>query len=561
MEKKKTTKTTTVKKTLENKSATKKKTSTLEPVIEKEIESTSDFTKNSNLKKENEKSRIRVKPIIKLLLLLIVIIVAFIFAKKFFCKKTSYKDKATYTTAFFIKNSKGKYALYNESGKKLTDFKYDSVSTFINNTALVYNEKDGYSVINSKGKDVVSNGDYNYITAYAGLYKVRSDKGYKLIDNKGKTVIDAKDINISSYGDDYPFSVVSADNTIKVLSYDAKTIVSFKKKEDVKSPTINHIGEYSTIFYNGKTVVFNSRTKKVISEFSEKSHYCINNVSDDGRIITLNACTTWYEKLDEKGNGVITKGKFTNLSSKCDELTLYDDVVTCSKNDGEYFVNISGKKVSIGDKINSRSAFIDGENYVTRNNKNYKLDFYKNGKKVKSIDASLSATGKMNKDIYVLYVDNGYEYYNKEGKKVIKQSFKNASSFDKNGLARVSDDGSTYYLINTKGKKISDKYNTITYYENYYQVTNAKALKGIINKKGKEILNPKYISITIKNIRDTYYAVATDKNNKNYVYNLDKNKLIKETKDALLLTDHYIKTSGNKTGYYTYKDKLIYEEK
>ena len=373
--------------------------------------------------------------------------------------------------------------------------------------------------------------------------------------------MEAEEIDVSSYGDEYPFNIVTAKNEVKVISYDGKTITTFKQNSSAKSPTVNHINEYATVFYDGKNVIFNSKTKKVITTFKNKNHYCVNTVSEDGKIIALNACSTWYETLGETGHILSVKGKITDLSNKCNSLTVYTDVVVCSSTNGEYFVNISGKKATIGDKISSRIAFIDEENYVTRDDKTYKFNFYKNGKKIKTMDASISSTGKVENEMYVLYVDNGYEYYNKEGKKAIKENFKYASLFDKNELARVSKDGSTYYLINENGKKISDKYYSISYYDDYYLVSNKKGLKGIIDKNGKEIIPTKYTSINIKKLRDKYYGIVSINNEKYAIYDLKTKSLLKESKHILTINEHYIKVSTEKkTSYYTYKDKLIFKE-
>ena len=509
---------------------------------------------------EKPKKKNKIGLLIKILILLLIVTAITIFAIKIFTKKADYKDKATYTTSFFIRNNKGKYALFNEKGKKITDFIYDSANSLINDSALVYKEKEGYAVINNKGKKIVPFGEYNYITSYSGLYKVRSDKGYKLLDSKGKTILDAEDIDVSSYGEDYPFIVVTVDNQVKLLSYDAKTIKDFKLDKSAKQPTVNHVGEYATIFYNGENVVFNSRTKKIITTFKNDVHYCVNTASENGKILSLNTCASWFETVSEKGHILLVKGTVNDLSKKCDSLQIYENTPICLSSSGEYFIDINGKNAKVGEKINSRSAFVDSKNYVTRDDKTFKLVFYKNNKKVKTMDATLSVTGYMNNDMYVLYVDGSYEYYNLDGKKVIKDSFKHASSFDKNGLARVSKDGSTYYLINEKGKKISDEYNSISLFEKYYQVTNKDAKKGIINKKGKEIVSPKYKTINVRIIRDTNYCIAVDESGKYSLYNLDKNKLIKESKDTMTINEHYIKVAGKKTSYYTYKDKLIYEE-
>lgn len=520
------------------------------------MKKTKENIEETNIIENKPKLKIVIKLTLILLALLLIVFVIF----KIVGKKESYKDKATYTTSFFIRNNKGKYALFNEKGKKITEFIYDSVSDFVNNSALVYIEKDGYAVINNKGKNIVSFGDYNYISEYSGLYKVRVNKGYKLLDSKGKTILQDKDISVSSYGEDYPFSVVTANNEIKIISYDAKVIEKFKFDKNAKTPTANHVGEYATVFYNGKNIIFNSKTKKVITTFKNDMHYCVKNVSENEKVLLLNSCTSRYDTNFVEGRMLVVKGKVNDLSKKCDKLQMYDNVVICETSNGKYFVNISGKSAKLGEKIRDRIAYIDDKNYAINNDANNKVTFYKDGKKYKTIKASVASIGKMQKDIYVLFTTNGYEYYNEKGMKLIKETFKYAASFDKNGNAKVGSNGSDYYLINEKGKKISDTYKAITNYEEYYQVSNAKALKGIINKKGKEILPCKYKSVNIKLIKDKYYAIVVDEKNNYYLYDLSKNKQIKKSENFISINDHYIKLSGKKTSYFTFKDKLIYEE-
>ena len=259
---------------------------------------------------------------------------------------------------------------------------------------------------------------------------------------------------------------------------------------------------------------------------------------------------------------VSVKGNITDLSTKCNILSVIENTVICSTSTGERFLNISGKKATLGNEINNRTAFIDEDNYVTRNNKTFKLEFYKKGKKVKTMDGSLPIAGKMQNKMYVIYTGKAYEFYDEDGKKAIKESYKYATAFDKNGLARVSKDGTAYYLINEKGKKVSESYNSISSYQEYYQVSDKDGLKGIIDKKGKEIVSVNNTNINIKEVRDRYYAIVITKKGKYVLYDLEDNKKIKESKDSITINDHYIKvTSDSKISYYTYKDKLIYEEK
>lgn len=289
-------------------------------VKEKNVKEKKVTNKKVNNGKENKKKKqINLKIIITLVTILFVIILAVFFITKLFKKDSSYKDKATYTTSFFIRNNKGKYALYNESGKKLSDFVYDSATSFINDSALVYKEKEGYAIINKKGKNIIPYGEYNYISSYGGLYKVRSNKGHKLLNSNGKVLFDSENIDINSYGEDYPFNIVTLDNKVNIVSYDGKTIKTFKQDKDSKTPTVNHVGEYATVYYSGKTVLFNSKTKKIITEFKSKTHYCVSAASEDGKILTLNSCASWYETLDEVGHKISVKGKVTDLSKECDD--------------------------------------------------------------------------------------------------------------------------------------------------------------------------------------------------------------------------------------------------
>ena len=77
----------------------------------------------------------------------------------------------------------------------------------------------------------------------------------------------------------------------------------------------------------------------------------------------------------------------------------------------------------------------------------------------------------------------------------------------------------------------------------------------------KVVVDIKYSSINIKEVRDKYYAIALTKEGKYELLNLDNGKLIKKSSGTITINDHYIKVSeSNKTSYYTYKGKLIFSE-
>lgn len=516
---------------------------------------------NKEVKETNKKKK-NIKLIFAAAIITVLAIVTCIFV--FNGNDDDYKDKASYSESFFIKNKKGKYAIYNRKGKEVTDFVYFTASSFINGTALVSNSNNEYAVINEKGKEQIKFGTYEYMSNYYGLYKARKNRVYYLLNNKGKVLLQGKDLSIESYGRDYPFIIATTDKKVVVYSFDGKEITSFKLNSKAKKPAANYLDEFATVFYDGNTKLFNAKTKKVISTIKNKDHYCVNNYTKDKKTFTLNACASFFETVEEKGNIIVNKGNVINMEKKCNGFNIFNkETILCSTDDGAYFVDVNGKKARLKTKINSATQFIDADSYIMRSTDNKKVNFYnKKGKVVASVDGTIPSGGVVNK-YFVIATKDGFSFYNKDGKKTINKSFKNVTRFDKNGNSVVSDDGTNRYLINEKGKSISSKYNSIQLTDEegiYYITTNSKGKKGVINKKGKVVIESKYEYISYREINGKRY-VSTKSGDKNSLIDLDKKKTIISTKDTISLDNAYIKTIGKTTKYYTYKGKLFYTEK
>lgn len=492
------------------------------------------------------------------LVVIIAVILFFVLRKD--NDEDNYKSYATYTESFFIKNNKGKYALFNDKGKQKTKFIFTDASKIVNKTAKVSAENKGYAILDEDGEYVIPFGKYNYISSYDGLYKVRSEKGYELIDSDGKTIIASDSIDVSSYGEEYPFIIAKANKYYTVLSYDGEIITKFKIVKDKKEPSVNHYVDIATVFYNGKNVVFNAKDKKIITEFKNKQHYCINGKTKDGKKLTFNACASWFETVEKEGYLVVSNKKVIDLDGKCKSLKAYDNALICEKDNDKYFLKIDGKKAKLGNKLAYQYAFIDEDNYVIKNSETNKVEFYKNGKKVNSIEGTLNSNGKLEEELYIVNTKEGNAFYNQKGEIEINKTFKYAYDFDKNGLAKVADEYNEYYLINKKGEAISKKYYQIYSADEYYEVSNKDYKKGLLNKKGEEILKTEYSNISVRKIRDNFYVLAQDKDSNYLLYDLEKNKTVVKTKDQITLTDHYIKTTGDKSSYFTYTGKLIYKD-
>lgn len=88
---------------------------------------------------------------------------------------------------FFKKNKEGYYALFDTTGKQLTDFIFSKVEDFYNHTSVVIT-KDGKSgIIKDNGKYLVNLGKYKKIYSTGPLYKlITNDNKNKYINNGGK---------------------------------------------------------------------------------------------------------------------------------------------------------------------------------------------------------------------------------------------------------------------------------------------------------------------------------------------------------------------------------------
>ncbi len=515
-------------------------------------------------------------------LLIIVAIIFIIGCLIFVGCKFLFKDKSelmefdiNVTTSFFLQNQDAKYALFNEDGKQLTEFIYTHASSFVNGTTKVeVDNQEG--IIDANGKMTVPLGKYKYITSRGGLYSVWEDteESYNkyLINGSGKILYDLDEIEINYYWGVDTFLILEfeKENKYTVINYQGKELVSFPKIDDdeVKEPSVNEENEYISIFYNNKNWIFNVNTGKQLTSFDSELHYCVNNVSDDGSIVTLNSCVGWYQSQDKTYYKFIKDGKLYDKTNECDKLRLNSGNLFCTKDSDEYLLD---ENLNVGIKTYGKAYSNESNSYVMDSTTNdYTVEFYQNGKIIKTVSCrDLKETGYMNSNIYLLGTHYNkacgtnygqYEYYNQTGEKIVNKTFAKASNFDSNGLAQVSEDKINYYMIDTTGNQVGNAYSNIYLYAGYYIVTNNN-LKGVMNKEGKEIIAPAYSTVDIFTKKDKVFVVLKTAENKYIVYDLNKDKELftVETKPNTIY-EHYITTSLNgKTQYYTFDGKMFYE--
>lgn len=459
------------------------------------------------------------------------------------------------SNVFFLQNKENRYALFNENGKQLTKFIYTSVGNFHNNAVKVRDEAGKMGILNSKGKYISKLGKYETIISYNGLFKVSAnDDLYNLINVNNKKIISSKVFDVILPASVDLFIITTEEKGYGVYNYLGEKIYFFKTKidENIPVPTANQLGNYGSVYFNGETIIFNAKTTKIINKIKDNTHYCLSNISSNEDTMILNSCTNWQE-IDNTTYKLLVNGKEKKLDS-CDSLSLDNDNLVCSTKNSNHLLN--SKYKPIDDELEDMS-FQNFKNYAVQKDKN--IEFIKNGKVVSKLDgATLADKGYTKKNIYLVYKNGEYQYYDINGKSLFAKTFKRAYAFDSNDLAKVSD-GDDYYFINTKGKKVSDFFAS-SYQSGVYYIVSTDNQKGLIDSKGATILKPQYQNLTIHTHDEEDYAYIKN-DNKFEVINLHTNKTILSLDKEIIFNDHYLKvTNASNITYYTYTGKKIYEE-
>lgn len=490
-------------------------------------------------------------------------------------KNDDIKDGAV-ASSFFLQNSERKTALFTKDGKKVTDFIYSSNYTFVNGYSLV--EKDNKTgIIKENGQMSVDFGKYKSIFRYAGLYKVTDMKyNHLLIDGSGKVITDLKDKEIITFLGINKFIIIKDENakSISIINNKGKEVKKIQGSSiSEKDPSVSIKDGYYSLFYSNKNYLFSLETDKEIISFEDTIQHCVSGVSKDGKSIVLRSCSNWSSKTEENSVKIFNNNKLTDLTNKCDSAYYESGVLICNKGSHKYLLD---KNLNLGIDYYKTNAK-DSDNYVTSTDGAFEgVDFYKDGKLAKHVACrSLNNNNSISEvGIYVLRTyysrecnttSGSYDFYKTNGEKLSDKTYVFANSFDKNGLAKVSEDRISYYMINTKGQKIGQEYeNIVSDYSESYVVTKNK-LKGLMSKEGKEIIKPEYLEISTFNndVTGKTYARMTTIDSKYILYNLTDNKEIVKADEKISDTSGYYFTikKGTTIQYYTYNGKMIYEDK
>lgn len=413
------------------------------------------------------------------------------------------------TNVIVLQNKDGLYGVYNEDGKQIVDFKYKKIGKFLDNTAEVRNDKDEVGIINSNGKMIVDFGKYKYISRIGYLFRV-SDKDYKsyLLDSEGKLIYDLEKKNAEDFMFPKELVVVETEKEYDVLDYKGKSLIKLPKVDDKEYKVYENEDNYATLYYNNVSYIIDIYDRKIVKKLGSETPYCVksvNKVNKDEYVVSSCDAT---EKAFKYMNG----DKEVFESNTCTNMFFEYDVLLCADNYKRYIVDEKGNNGI--EYYRSNIVFIDGLNYLERDQNN--TQFYVNGKEDKNIECKRPYIVASREDeVYLLKNScstdkDKLSYYDKNGKILFDKLFKTASAYDENKLARVSEDGEGYYLIDIKGKKISETYDYIDHESTRRDCRVYKARKDskniLLDKNGKEIITTDGTII----VYDNYYTVQKD---------------------------------------------------
>lgn len=389
------------------------------------------------------------------------------------CSNTESKD------VLFVKNDK-KYALCVE-GKLKSDYEYDKFVAVDNNGFIVSNGKKE-SYISYSGKELIAyRKNVDLETAGNMVIAVDKNKNYTIYNSEGKELYKSdKKTEISLYG----LPVVYKNNKYLVLNKDGEVLIESKKK-------VNYVSLYSdTIYvvsYKDSTVIYDDSVDSTIDEEGLKI-----NVKGQFNLIARDFDKGFLlqDKEEKRLVFVGPKGKVKfDIEKDIDKAMMSEDTIYAKKDDDIYIMSLDGKT-----NIKATSYYNDSHTYLIKND-SYVYGPHQFVNKGRSKDVTgiqlNPKVQKANHDIFPVYVQTkGYQYYNFAGKVKIKTYFKSADDFSNYGVAVVSKDGSTYYLINEKGEKVSQKYKAIQYMgKGYYAAYETTTKFEIIDAHGEKVID------------------------------------------------------------------------
>lgn len=468
---------------------------------------------------------------------------------------------------------KAKTGYIDNSGEVIVKPKYLYGTDYYKGYAVVKNYNSLYGILDCKGKTKIAFGNIFTATLYGNRYVVSkfTSDGLKMgLLNENLDELTRFKYDNLTYSKSGVF-IFTRDETMGIMNSDGKEIYTYKVDEvDDRNISIeisnltegNDSDLYAKIKINSSSTIINTTTGKEVYKYTlddinvlDNNVFYIKNNSGKNKYFIIKNDKVVYESSDYK------RIRVENLNS---------DIAIGIKEDASIdYINLIDKKVINNDE-SIKYTYSDGvilKEQYNFNAKKIMYTIYTPSKEFGTFSDLKPYDNKyVNGYLKIKTENDKYEFVNKKGNVITKKEYEELADFNKNGYAIVSNDN-LYGVIDSKGKEIIDeKYDEIIFlndnlFKNVKKISKNELFifkennkYGIINSDGKVVIKANYDDFDT--ITTKYPIIEGTYNGEKFLINLNTLKELSiKVSDKVEIYDNYIISSLN---YYNYNGEQIY---
>lgn len=499
-------------------------------------------------------------------------------------------------STFMITKDNNLYALYNQDGKQLTDYLYQTFEEVKNVGYIVTDAQNQKGLISLEGNEIIPLGTYETLESVNQMFyatkKVETKKENK--DSEKTNTTDSKDTDKDKKSEvqetttqaTIPENVLLKEN-MYVLNNKGEVLYSASDKVQIMKsglPVIKEENNYIVLHGNGDEFYRDTQPVQYAYQYSDGKEaivgqkensqvYYFNDGKDQKDThVTINDTGAYTFCTANRQCAILSdvqSQKVLYVDFKANTYEIQNVLVESAQIDGKGQITLKNANQTYvytpGNKpVLMTSYYYSSNTYVLRSSVIYgPHDVYKDGKQTGAIENGqlYPVATRIMSQIFPVYVrDKGYQYYNFDNKRVINKTYLSAEPFDENMRAVVQETQNKYSLIDETGKKITDKdYAQIKYIgSSYYAVYNEKGMYGVIDIEGKEIFPIEYTTLPTTPIvtYDGNDYLILGKNGRTYIYDIkdDMNEIFSKEGNVTFSEKGYFMVNNT---YYTFDGDLI----
>lgn len=371
-------------------------------------------------------------------------------------KKTYNKQMQLFSDGLLpVANAEDKWGFINKKGQTKIAFAYDDARAFHDGRAIV-EQDDEYFLINKKGRKVTSSYDKLKYDEETGLYIYKDDNDkYGLINKNDKKIVDAEydDIDYFSEG----LAIVEKNNIYGFINKKGKMVIDLKYSD---AQAFN-CGLAPVQSASGKWGYVNQKGKVVVECIYDYANAFENDLAS-------------YARKDS------TTNKITRFVINSKGKILFEE------NDKQKLDYLYGGYYSVGNQ--------DTKQITVYNQKNHPILSFDDSYYLELSYINLGIIVTSNEDHFVIYNTSGKMLFDLNDHHELNYKTMNFSFIDFYDqkiyfYVKNEEERNSYYIKGSKLRKLPFLGIVQFAYKKYYVVQNEASLLGVIDNKGKLIID------------------------------------------------------------------------